>query len=84
METEFSQYMEAAAVLEQHGIPRERLTAEKAKLYEQLAQINQEIRATRKKLALCKEIQDRLPQIERSINNIESYERIKRNQHRRR
>ena len=81
METEFSRYMEAVAVLEQCGVPRERLTVEKAELYEQLAQVNREIRIARKKLALCMEIQDRLPQMERSIQNIESSERIRRDQH---
>lgn len=82
METEFSQYMEASAVLEQCGIPRERLMAEKAEIYEQLAQLNREIRVARKKLVLCKEIQDRLPQMERLIENIESSERIKHDRHR--
>ena len=72
METEFSRYMEAEAVLEQSGIPRERLVAEKAAIYEQLAQVNADIRAVRKKLALCKGIQDRLPQMEWTINKIES------------
>lgn len=48
--------------------------AEKAAIYEQLAQVNADIRAARKKLALCKEIQDRLPQMERTINKIESRE----------
>ena len=74
METEFSRYMEAEAVLGQSGVPRERLTAEKAAIYEQLAQVNADIRAARKKLALCKEIQDRLPQMERTIKKIESRE----------
>lgn len=74
METEFSRYMEAEAVLEQSTVPRERLMAEKADIYEQLAQVNADIRAARKKLALCKEIQDRLPQMERTIQNIESRE----------
>ena len=74
METEFSRYMEAEAVLAQSGVPRERLTAEKAAIYEQLAQVNADIRTARKKLALCKEIQDRLPQMERAIENIESRE----------
>ena len=82
METEFFRYMEAAAVLEQCGISRERLTAEKVELYEQLAQVNREIRAARKKLALCMEIQDRLPQMEKSIENIESREHEKFNGHR--
>ena len=74
MEAEFSRYMEAEAVLERSGVPRERLTAEKATIYEQLAQVNASIRTARKKLALCKEIQDRLPQMERTIEKIESRE----------
>ena len=74
METEFSRYMEARTILEQCGIPLERITAEKAELYEQLAQVNREIRAARKKLALCKEIQDRLSQMERTIEKMESRE----------
>ena len=82
METEFSQYMEAAAVLERCGIPRERLTMEKAELYEQLAQLNREIRAVRKKLALCREIQDRLPRMERTIENMETRDAIKHDQRR--
>ena len=82
METEFFQRTEAAAVLEQCGVPRERLTAEKAELYEQLAQINREIRAARKKLVLCGEIQDRLPQMERTIENMETRGSIKHDQYR--
>ncbi len=74
MEAEFSRYMEAEAVLERSGVPREQLTAEKAAIYEQLAQVNADIRTARKKLALCKEIQNRLPQMEQTIRNIESRE----------
>ena len=74
MEAEFSRYMEAEAVLERSGVPREQLTAEKAAIYEQLAQVNADIRTARKKLALCKEIQDRLPQMEQTIEKIESRE----------
>ena len=74
METEFSRYMEARTILEQCGIPLERITAEKAELYEQLAQVNREIRAARKELALCREIQDRLPQMEQTIEKMESRE----------
>lgn len=82
METEFSRYMEAVAVLEQCGIPRERIEAEKGELYEQLAQVNRDIRAARKKLALCREIQGQLPQMERTIEKIESREREQHNGHR--
>ena len=82
METEFSRYMEARAVLEQSGIPPERLTAEKAGLYEQLAQINREIRAARKKLALCEEIQNCLPLMQRTIEKMESREAENHEKHR--
>lgn len=85
METEFTRYMEAVAVLEKCQIPKERLTAEKAEIYEQLAQINQQIRAERKKLALCRDILDRLPQMEHDINKIEEHAKeVERDEHRRR
>ena len=61
MKAEFSRHMEAEAVLAQSSVPRDRLMAEKAEIYEQLAQVNADIRAARKKLTLCKEIQDHLP-----------------------
>ena len=71
MEQQFEQYMEALAVLENCGIPRERLTTEKAELYEQLAQLNRQIRSERKKLALCREIQQERPKLEQDIQRIE-------------
>ncbi len=74
METEFSRYEEAVTVLERCNIPQEQLTAEKGELYEQLAQVNRNIRTARKKLALCREIQSQLPQMERTIEKIESRE----------
>ena len=82
MEAEFSRYMEAEAVLERSGVPREQLTAEKAAIYEQLAQVNADIRTARKKLSLCKEIQDRLPQMEQTIEKIESREMENHEKHR--
>ena len=72
MEAEFSRYMEAVSVLEQCGIPAERLAAEKAELYEQLVQVNRDIRAARKRLELCREIQNQQPQMEQTIERIES------------
>ena len=72
MEAEVSRYMEAVSVLEQCGIPAERLAAEKAELYEQLAQVNRDIRAARKRLELCREIQNQQPQMEQTIERIES------------
>ena len=84
MEAEYDRYMEAVAVLEQCGIPRERLSGEKAEIYEQLAGINRQIRAGRKKLALCREIRGRLPQMERDIQRIEERGEVNRNERRRR
>ena len=85
MEAEYTRYVEAAAVLEQCRIPRDRLLAEKADVYEQLAQVNREIRSARKKLTQCQEIQNRLPQMEQAIKKIESRENeVKQDEHRRR
>ena len=53
MEAEFEKYMEAVKQLEKCGISAERLTEEKAEIYEQLASLNREIRAERRKLKLC-------------------------------
>ncbi len=39
--------MEAVALLENSGVPENRLTEEKAKIYEQLAELNREIRTER-------------------------------------
>ena len=85
METEYARYMDAVAVLEQCGIPRERLSAEKAEIYEQVAEVNRQIRAGRKKLALCRDILDRLPQMEHDINKIEEHTKeVERDERRRR
>ncbi len=85
MEAEFARYMEAVAVLEECHIPRERLTAEKAEIYEQVAEVNRQIRAERKKLALCHDILDRLPQMEHDIDKIEEREsEVKHDERRRR
>jgi hypothetical protein len=85
METEFAQYMDAVAVLDQCGIARDRLIKEKAEIYGQLAEINRDIRAEWKKLTLCWEIQSRLPQMEKEIKQIEEHAReVERDERRRR
>lgn len=85
MEAEYARYLEAVAVLEQCPTPRDRLLEEKAGVYEQLAQVNREIRAARKKLAMCQDIQNRLPQMEQAIDKIESRENeVRQNERRRR
>ena len=77
--------MEAVTLLENCGIPRARLTAEKAELYEQLAEVNREIRTQRRKLKLCQEIRQGLPQIEQDIERTEAREsEVKRDEHWRR
>lgn len=84
METEYTRYLEAVAVLERCPIPRNRLLEEKAGVYEQLAQVNWKIRAARKNLAMCQDIQTRLPQMEQAITKIESRENEVRQDERRR
>ena len=85
MEAEFVRYMETVAVLEASPIPRERLIAEKAEIYEQVAEVNRQIQAERKKLALCRDILDRLPQMEHDINKIEEHTKeVERDERRRR
>lgn len=85
MENEFEKYMEAVTLLKNCGIPRDRLTAEKAELYEQLAELNREIRTQRRKLKLCKEIRQGLPQMKQDIERTETREsEVKRDEHWRR
>ena len=83
MEAEFARYMDAVAALEQCGIPKERLIQEKAELYERLAELNRQIRAERKKLALCRKIQNELPKVKQEIQTIETRE-VNRDERRRR
>ena len=84
MEAEYARYMDAVAVLDQCGIPREQLTAEKADVYRQLAELNRQIRAERKKLALCRGICSSLPQMEQDIQKIETKDEVTHDEHRRR
>mgnify|MGYP000948826912 CR=1 FL=1 len=85
METEFAQYMDAVAALEQCGVPREGLIQEKAELYERLAELNRQIRAERRKLALCRKTQNSLPRMEQEIDKAEAREsEVRTNEHRRR
>lgn len=67
MEEQFSRYMDAVSTLEQCGIPREQLMAEKAEVYRQLADINREIRQARKEISLCETIERNRPQMEHDI-----------------
>ena len=61
----------AKEVLDTCGIPREVLLAEKSDLYEQLVQVNQQIRQERWKLKQCKEISETAAIMQRDIDRVE-------------
>lgn len=85
MEAEFEKYMEAVKQLEKCGISAERLTEEKAEIYEQLASLNREIRAERRKLKLCQEIRQQMPAMEQDIQNTDEHQKeVQEHEHRRR
>lgn len=85
MEAEFEKYMEAVKQLEKCGISTERLTEEKAEIYEQLASLNREIRAERRKLKLCQEIRQQIPAMEQDIQNTDEHQKeVQEHEHRRR
>ena len=83
MEEEYARYMDAVVLLDSCGVLRERLLAEKAEVYQQLAEINRQIREEQKKLALCREIQEQLPKMKNSIEKIEE-KKVIQNEYRRR
>ena len=85
MEAEFEKYMEAVKQLEKCGISAERLTEEKAEIYEQLASLNREIRAERRKLKLCQEIRQQIPAMEQDIQNTDEHQKeVQEHEYRRR
>ena len=71
MGEELARYQAARELLDSCSISRKRLTEEKAALYQQLAEVNWEIRSARKQLALCKAILYNSPQMERDIQAAE-------------
>lgn len=85
MEEQFAQYMDAVAALERCGIPREQLAEEKEALYQQLAEINREIRLARQEISMCKTIERNRPRMERDIQTAENKAKeVERDEHRRR
>ena len=66
-----AEYDDTKEVLDTCGIPREALLAEKADLYEQLAQVNQQIRQERWKLKQCKEIAETAAIMQKDIDRVE-------------
>ena len=81
MEAEYAQYAEAKAVLDACGISRQALTEEKADIYEQLAQINKQIRAGRQKIKLCREIADSAAVMQRDVATQEKSPHEKETEH---
>ena len=85
MEQEFEQYMKAVKLLEDSGIPQEVLKKEKAEVYEQLSEVNREIRAEREKWKLCREICQQTPAMEQDIQKTEEHQKeVQEHEHRRR
>ena len=66
-----AEYDDAKEVLDTCGISRQTLTEEKADLYEQLAQVNQQIRQERWTLKQCKEISETAVIMQRDIDRVE-------------
>ena len=66
-----AEYDDAKEVLDTCGISRQTLTEEKADLYEQLAQVNQQIRQERWTLKQCKEISETAAIMQKDIDHIE-------------
>ena len=60
----------------------EQLAAEKTALYSQLAEVNRQLRAERRKLAMCRAIRAQAPQMAQDIQKIQRKEVI-RDEHRR-
>ena len=67
MESEYAQYAEAKATLDACGISRQTLTEEKTDIYEQLAQLNKQLRAERQKIKLCRAIADSAAVMQRDV-----------------
>lgn len=85
MEEQFVRYMDAISMLEQCGIPREQLMAEKAEVYRQLADINRAIRRARKEISMCDTIERNRPQMEHDIHVAEAKAKeVERDEYRRR
>ncbi len=78
-ESEYTRYMEVVRLLEDK--PVEALKEEKAALYDELAELNRQIRAERKNLKLCEAIQNSIPQMEKDLQNLDKKE-MTRDEHR--
>lgn len=71
MEDEAARYMDAVDILEEAGASIEQFKNEKAAAYEAVAEVNRDIRAVRKQIAMCDEITKNIPQIEKDVHSVE-------------
>ena len=72
MEEVAARYAEAVSILDNSGVNKIELAREKSELYEQLSEINRQIRVKRKQLKMCGTIMARTPEMERDIQRSES------------
>ncbi len=70
LEAEYQQYQDAESKLNSCGITKAVLAQQKSELYTELANVNREIRHTRKQVNLCSKILEQTPQMEREIQRI--------------
>ena len=71
MEEEYKSLLEAEKILAESCCSVEELTAEKSELYDQLARINQEIRAVKQEIKMCQEIQSQAASMQKDIEEAE-------------
>ena len=71
MEEEYQTLLEAEKILAESGFSVEDLASEKSELYNQLAQINREIRAVKQEIKMCQEIQAHAETMQKDIEEAE-------------
>ena len=80
-EAEYQRYIDASVLLNDCGISREGLSEEKAEIYEELADLNREIRQLRKDLKMCQEIGQEKSNIEMQLHRDRADRSKQMNQH---
>jgi len=71
MEEEYQTLLEAEKILAESGFSVEDLASEKSELYNQLAQINREIRAVKQEIKMCQENQAHAETMQKDIEEAE-------------
>lgn len=68
---EFARYMEAVKILDESGMPREKIIGLKSSIYTQLTDLNRDIRLARKNIKNCEEILAKVPALEKELKQAE-------------